>query len=184
MSATATSVTPYSILLDIERRSRSRALGLPQQVEVRRTSSGIGFRVGELLMVSPLGDIKEILIFPPITRVPHAKVWVRGIANVRGSLLPIMDLRGFVEGVMTEQTRRTRVLLISHENLQAGLVVDEALGLRHFFDEERLGGVANLPPPYREFVTGGYKQGNTQWGIFSVIQLAKNKRFLEVAARV
>ena len=184
MTATTASTTPYTLLRDIEARSRTRALGLPQQVEVRRTWSGIGFRVGDLLLVSSLGQISEMLVYPSMTRVPHAKSWVLGIANIRGMLIPVMDLRGFIEGTLTDKGRRTRVLLVQHENLSAGLLVDEAMGLRHFFDEERVGGISSLPDTYREFVVGGYKQGNTQWGVFSMEKLATNKRFLEVAVRM
>lgn len=180
-TATAVSTTPYTLLKDIEHRSRSRALGLPQQVEVRRTWSGIGFRVGDLLLVSSLGEISEMLVYPSLTRVPHAKEWVRGISNIRGMLLPIMDLRGFIENTQTELGRRSRVLIIQYENLIAGLLVDEAMGLRHFFDEERVGGLSTLPDAYREFIVGGYKQGNTQWGVFSMEKLVTNKRFLEIA---
>jgi twitching motility protein PilI len=184
MTASTASVTPYALLKEIENRSRGMALGLPQQVEVRRTWSGIGFRIGDLLMVSSLGEISEILVFPPLTRVPQAKPWVKGIANVRGNLLPVMDLRGFIEGIPTEMDRRSRIVMIQSENLTAGLLVDEAMGMRHFFDEERVGGLSSLPEQYREFITAGYKQGNTQWGVFSMTRLATNKRFLEVAVRL
>lgn len=174
----------YGLLKEIEQRSRSRALGLPQQVEVRRTWSGIGFRVGELLLVSSLGEVGEILTYPMLTRLPHAKHWIKGVSNFRGSLLPVMDLRGFIENIPTEIDRRTRVLMIQHENISVGLVVDEAMGLRHFFDEERVGGLSSLPDAYRDFVVGGYKQGNTQWGVFNMERLVSHKRFMEVAARV
>jgi twitching motility protein PilI len=179
----AESTTPYTIIKDIEDRSRTRALGLPQQVEVRRTWSGIGFRVGELLMVSSLGEIGEILIFPPLTKLPNAKRWVRGVANNRGSLLPVIDLRGFIEGVQTEIDRRTRVLLVEHDNVSVGLLVDEAMGLRHFFEEERVGGLSSLPEAYREYVIGGYKQGNTQWAVFKMEKLVAHRRFMDVASR-
>lgn len=184
MNAISASVSPFVLLREIEQRSRGMALGLPQQVEVRRTWSGIGFRIGDLLMVSSLGEISEILVYPMMTRVPQARSWVKGIANVRGNLLPVMDLRNFIEGVATEMGRRSRVLVIQSENLTAGLLVDEAMGMRHFFDEERVGGLSSLPDTYREFINAGYKQGNTQWGVFSMSQLTANKRFLEVAARI
>lgn len=184
MNPGAVSISPYTLLKEIEQRSRGMALGLPQQVEVRRTWSGIGFRIGDLLMVSSLGEIGEILVYPTLTRVPQAKSWVKGIANVRGNLLPVMDLRGFIEGTTTELNRRSRVLMIQSENLSVGLLVDEAMGMRHFFDEERVGGLSSLPENYREFINAGYKQGNTQWGVFSMNRLATNKRFLEVAARM
>lgn len=184
MNAITASVSPFTLLREIDQRSRGMALGLPQQVEVRRTWSGIGFRIGDLLMVSSLGEIAEILVYPALTRVPQAKAWVKGIANVRGTLLPVMDLRSFIEGTATELNRRSRVLMIQSENLTAGLLVDEAMGMRHFFDEERVGGLSSLPEVYREFIAAGYKQGNTQWGVFSMERLATNKRFLEVAARI
>ena len=178
------STTPYALIKEIEARSRTKALGLPQQVEVRRTWSGIGFRVGELLLVSSLGEVGEILVSPPLTRLPHAKRWVKGIANIRGSLLPVMDMRDFIEGIPTDTDRRTRVLMIQYENISAGLLVDEAMGLRHFFDEERVGGLSTLPDAYRDFISGGYKQGNTQWGVFNMEKLITHKRFMEVAARL
>jgi len=184
MNPSTTSITPYALLKEIEQRSRGMALGLPQQVEVRRTWSGIGFRVGDLRMVSSLGEISEILVYPSLTRVPQAKSWVRGIANVRGNLMPVLDLRGFIEGVTTDLNRRSRVLMIQAEQLTAGLLVDEAMGMRHFFDEERLGELSSLPETYHEYVTSGYKQGNTQWGVFSMKRLVTDKRFLEVAARM
>jgi twitching motility protein PilI len=183
MASTA-STTPYALIKEIESRSRTRALGLPQQVEMRRTWSGIGFRVGDLLMVSSLGQISEILVIPNMTRLPHAKFWVKGIANIRGTLLPVIDLRGFIENAQTEKTRRTRVLVVQYENLTAGLLVDEAMGLRHFFDEERVGGLSSMPDVYDEFVNGGYKQGNTQWGVFDMDKLVVHKRFLDVAVRI
>ena len=181
---TVESTTPYTLIKEIETRSRSRALGLPQQIEVRRTWSGIGFRVGELLLVSSLGEVGEILVYPVLTRLPHARRWVRGVTNMRGSLLPVIDLHDFIEGVPTEQDRRTRVLMVKHENILVGLMVDEAMGLRHFFDEERVGGLSTLPDVYRDFIVGGYKQGNTQWGVFNLEKLLTHKRFMEVAARL
>ncbi len=184
MNAVASELSPYALLKEMEMRSRSRAMGLPQQVDMRRTWSGIGFRIGELLLVSPLDEVSEILIFPSLTRVPQAKPWVRGVANIRGVLMPVMDLRGYIENSLTEVTRRSRVLVVRHEKLSVGLLVDEALGLRHFFDEERVGGLSSLPMLYQQFVIGGYKQGNTQWGVFSVKNLITSKRFMEVAVRV
>ncbi|MBI3561760.1 MAG: purine-binding chemotaxis protein CheW [Gammaproteobacteria bacterium] len=184
MVAAESPSAPYALLKEIETRSRTKALGLPQQVEMQRSWSGIGFRVGELLLVAPLEEVSEILIFPTLTRVPQVKPWVRGVANVRGLLMPIIDLRGYIEGGLTELGRRSRVLVVHYNKLAVGLLVDDALGLRHFFDEERVGGLSSLPELYKEYIVGGYKQGNTQWGVFSVRNLVAAKKFMEVAARL
>lgn len=181
MSA-ARALEPLSLLLDIEARSRRHALGIPQQVEVRRSWSGIGFRVGEHRLIAALGDVREILEFPHLTRVPGALDWVKGIANIRGNLLPIMDLKGFISGEPSQLGRRTRVLVIRHGGLAAGLVVDEVLGLRHFFDEERTDEISDVEK-LGQFLSGTYRQGGTAWGVFSVRALAESQEFMQVGAR-
>ena len=49
--------------------------------------------VGDTVLVSKMGEVTEILDPPDFTRVPGVQSWVVGIANVRGSLLPLMDLK-------------------------------------------------------------------------------------------
>jgi len=182
MSATG-ELQPFAILREIEARSRENAFGLPQQVEVRKPWSGIGFRVGEQRLVSGLGEIGEILIYPELTKVPGAQPWVKGVANIRGSLIPILDLKGFISGNNTELKRRSRVLLIERDELAAGLLVDEAMGMRHFFEEEQ---TVELPKGDDQemdiFLKGGYQQGDLHWGIFDVGRLVEHPKFYEVAA--
>ena len=177
------SLPPYELLREIEQRSQTKALGLPQQIEVRRTWSGIGFRLGAIQLVAPMGEVGEILEYPDLTQVPSAKAWVKGIANIRGSLLPIMDLNGFITGELTQLQRRSRVLVLQRGGLNCGLLVDEVLGLRHFFEEEKLSAVEGIGEEMQTFVEGAYRQGEQTWGIFSMRKLADNPQFMEVTAR-
>ena len=174
---------PYELLREIEQRSQTKALGLPQQIEVRRTWSGIGFRLGAAQLVAPMGEVGEILEFPDLTHVPSAVAWVKGIANIRGSLLPIMDLNGFITGNLTQLQRRSRVLVMRRGSLNCGLLVDEVFGLRHFFEEEKLTSVDAITGKLQTFVEGAYRQGEQTWGIFSMRKLAENPQFMEVTAR-
>ena len=177
------SLPPYELLREIEKRSQTKALGLPQQIEVRRTWSGIGFRLGETRLVAPMGDVGEILEYPDLTHVPSAMAWVKGIANVRGSLLPIMDLSGFIMGDPIHLQRRNRVLVMRRRGLSCGLLVDEVFGLRHFFEEEKVATAEGIAKKLNAFVDGAYRQGEQSWGIFSMRKLAENPEFMEVTAR-
>jgi twitching motility protein PilI len=177
------SLPPYELLREIEKRSQTKALGLPQQIEVRRTWSGIGFRLGETQLVVPMGDVGEILEYPNLTHVPSAMAWVKGIANIRGSLLPIMDLNGFIMGDPSHLQRRSRVLVMQRAELKCGLLVDEVLGLRHFFEEEKVPTAEGIETKLSAFVDGAYQQGEQSWGVFSMRKLAETPEFLEVTAR-
>ena len=182
--AASLSQKPFALLRDIEARSRQNAIGLPQQVEVRRTWSGIGFKVNGVRLVAAVSDIDEILDFPSITRVPGALPWVRGLANNRGTLLPIFDLSGFIDGTVTDIGRDTRVLSVKHGDIMAGLVVDEVVGLRHFFEEETTDRLPEVSNEMSGFLAGAYRQGNAHWAVFDFERLAVSNRFLQVAAHV
>ena len=170
----------YALLKSIEQHVREHAAPLPIEVEVREDWVGIGFRVGEHRLLAPLGEVVEILTRPPVSSVPGTRNWVRGIANVRGNLLPVMDLRGYLEGRATVPGRRTRVLVIDHQGVYSGLIVDEVLGLRHFLPEERVSQVA-LPESYQPYLDGGFASGGETWGVFSLRRLAETPRFMHAA---
>ena len=173
----------YALLQDIELRSRTKALGLPQQVEVRRTWSGVGFRLGKVNLLSKLEEVDEIMISPEMTRVPSALSWVKGIANIRGMLLPIMDLKGFIDGEAIKSGRKTRIILIKKGELVTGLMVDEVFGMRHFFEEERTNNIPEVSDNLKKYLQGAFRKGDTHWGIFDMDNLAVDPGFLEVALR-
>ncbi len=173
---------PILLLQSIERRSKAHAFDLPQQIEVRNTWDGVGFRLGNLELVAAVDEVKEILPLPHITSVPGAKRWVKGVANIRGTLLPVMDLRGFMAGENSVPSRRSRVLVVRHQGIAAGLLVDEILGLKHFFDEEFAADAAAVDVAALPYVRGAYRQEGDAWPVFSMSALVESPDFMQVAA--
>lgn len=90
------SQTAFELLLDIDRRCRLLAADLPSQEARLQRWSGIGFRLGPHWYVAPMGEVAEVLHEPRCTLMPGVKPWVKGVANLRGRLLPVMDLGGFL----------------------------------------------------------------------------------------
>jgi twitching motility protein PilI len=84
---------PILLLRELSQRSRDKAHSLPQQIEAKATWEGVGFRLDDKGWVVPLDQVKEILTSVNISHIPGAKEWVRGVAKVRGNLLPILDRR-------------------------------------------------------------------------------------------
>ena len=183
MAAVAETNPLFDLLRDIETRSRSNALGLPQQEELRQTWSGIGFRIGEVRLVAPFGEVSEVLTLPAMTRVPSARPWVLGLANVRGTLMPILDLGMFIEGQKTQVNSRTRMMIVSQHGVMAGLVVDEVFGLRHFYEEEQTDVFPQISQQLMDYLAGAYQQHELYWGIFSMLHLCQDPQFAEVASR-
>lgn len=173
---------PIILLHELAQRSREQAHSLPQQIEVKTTWEGVGFRLNGRGLVAPLDQVKEILTKVSISHIPGAKEWVRGVANVRGNLLPILDLNGFLSGKLTKMTRQSRILVMQHKGVVAGLLVEEVTGMRHFLEEEYSEDVAELNVSFSQMLTGQYRQRGESWGVFNINRLAELPEFLQVAA--
>ena len=155
---------PIALLRDIEKRSLQRAKGLPLQVQVQNDSLVIGFRIGDMKFVTPVDEVAELLTYPQLWRVPGTKSWVRGVANIRGNLLPIMDLQDYLTKSVTSLTPSSRVLVVNHAGVFSGLLVDAVLGLKHFLSETRSRTLPEVDDFIKSYLVGSYTQDNEQWG--------------------
>ena len=177
----ASSRTPLEWLARLESLCLERAAGLPQQEESDDEWLGIGFRLGELKLVAPLGEVAEILTPPVLSKVPRTKPWVCGIANVRGNLLPVMDLKGYLHDRPASLGRRNRILVVNHNGVYSGLVVDTVLGLRHFRPEQMCEELPGDDASIQRHMTHGFRIGSEHWGVFSMHSLAEAPDFLQAA---
>ncbi|MCG6573172.1 chemotaxis protein CheW [Pseudomonas sp. AF32] len=175
------SLTAFELLAQIDRRCRSLAADLPSQPILRHSWSGIGFRLGEHWYVAPMDEVSEVLHEPRHTHLPGVKPWVRGVANLRGRLLPLMDLCGFFGHELSTVRKQRRVLVVDHDEIFAGLLVDEVLGLQHFAqDSLEPTPVGDLDGPEAVFVKGRFR-GERQWQVFSPFALTRSAGFMDVA---
>ncbi|MCW8890515.1 MAG: chemotaxis protein CheW, partial [Sedimenticola sp.] len=151
-----TSADLLHLLQRIENRSHQYAVGLPKQ-KIEQYWEGVLFSISGMGVIAPLDEVKEILNFPEgVTRVPGTQVWLLGMANIRGNLLPLIDLQQFLGGAPVVIGRRSRVLVINHQGLYSGLLVGDVQGMRHFLEEQRTP-VPTLPESIRPFVQDAYE---------------------------
>ncbi|PCM43948.1 chemotaxis protein CheW [Marinobacter sp. ANT_B65] len=175
-------VAPFAVLTDIAQRSRSKAAGLPEQQEAVELWNGIGFVLAGERYVAPMGEVTEILHVPRFTHIPGVRPFLMGAANVRGRLLPLVDLAGFFDIPRSSRSQRERrVLVIEHGDLFSGLVVDTVLGMQYFATDSFKAAPTGVPENVQPFVAGGYERNEEVWRVFSAIDLLEDERFLDVA---
>lgn len=171
-----TSTDLLRLLQTIESRSHQYAVGLPKQ-KIEQYWEGVLFSISGMGVIAPLEEVKEILNYPDgVTRVPGTQAWMLGIANIRGTLLPLIDLQKFLGGAPVVIGRRSRVLVINHQGLYSGLLVGDVQGMRHFLERQRCV-VPALPDTIRQFVQGAYETEGAIRPVFSMNLLAENSEF-------
>ena len=113
----------------------------------------------------------------PLTRVPGARAWILGLANVRGQLLPIIDLRQFLGGGLTPASRTTRIVVANHRDIPAGLVVDEVLGFRRFPESDFGPDRPVTIVPCARFLAGSFRQEGEAWPVLNLRSLLEDPSF-------
>ena len=69
-------------------------------------------------------SVREIRGWTPATALPHAPAYVRGVINLRGSVLPIVDLAERLGFPQTEATQRHVIIVVQVDAQIVGLLVD------------------------------------------------------------
>ncbi len=174
---------PFEALRDFERRSLAHVPGRPDMVQATGHWRGVGYRIGAHRLVSDFGDILEILPVPPITPVPGAADWMLGVANIRGNLLAVTDLKRFLFGERSVVFEGQRILLVRQSGGNVATLVDEFYGQRGFADDDRVDTEPTLTehPRASGFIARSYRLGEAVWNVFDMSVLTRTPEFRQAA---
>jgi twitching motility protein PilI len=174
---------PFELLKELEKRSRAVATGTVAETSPGREWVGVAFRMGGETFLVAREETREVLGYPAVvTRIPGAKSWVKGLANIRGQLLPMLDLRQFLGSGTSVAGRNTRVVVVNHREIPAGLMVDEVLGFRRFAEAEFN---PEAPPTVircDSLLAGAFRRGGEVWPVLSLKSLVESQSFLQAAS--
>src|SRR5215510_9504498 len=114
--------------------------------------------------------VLEISRVPLVTPVPNVPSWVRGIVNVRGEILSVIDVRTFLGCEETHQGEESRMLVVKArgDEIMTSLVVDQVMGIVPL-STTRLD-ASTAPPPGKAapYLGGVYEHGNQVVAVFDL----------------
>lgn len=103
-------------------------MGAEQQVMDREktgTSKYLTFKLGDENYGLEILGVREIIGLMEITKVPRMPGFVRGVINLRGKVIPVIDLRRKFEMPEVEDTKETCIIVVDLGEVVMGVVVDE-----------------------------------------------------------
>jgi twitching motility protein PilI len=179
---TAVAQTPFEILARYERLSLAHASGTQERLEAPGLWRGIGYRAGNRLFVSAIDEINELLAVPPLTPVPGTRPWLLGVANVRGNLMPVVDMARFLFSERTLHSERARLLVVRQGGGSVALLVDEVFGQRTVDAQQRRGAEQEDDPRLSRFVDDRVDVDGQRLALFSMGKLVRAPDFRQAAA--
>lgn len=84
----------------------------------------VAFELGAEEFAVDVAQVDEIVRLLPVTRLPHAPRYVEGVINLRGRILPVIDLARRFGLPEHERTRRSRIVIVAVEGRTVGMLVD------------------------------------------------------------
>lgn len=84
----------------------------------------IGLTIGEEVFLLPISAVNEIIMLEPITYVPRSPLYVEGVLNLRGHILPAINLRKMMGIEKGSVTPSTRIVIASDGKISIGMLVD------------------------------------------------------------
>ncbi|MDQ0090603.1 purine-binding chemotaxis protein CheW [Paenibacillus anaericanus] len=86
----------------------------------------IVFKLGQEEYGIEVDKVQTIERMMPITRVPKTLAFVKGVINLRGVVIPVIDLRGRFGIAEADHTDQTRIIIVSANEMEVGFIVDSA----------------------------------------------------------
>ena len=129
--------------------AQTDVLNFAEQDEDTLKGKYLIFTMGNELYGMEIRYITEIIGIQPITEVPEMPEYVKGITNLRGKIIPVMDARLRFKKAVREYDDRTCIIVIDTDDVSIGLIVDSVSEVIALRDEDI------APPP--EINKGGHK---------------------------
>lgn len=153
-----------------------------------KINSYLSFRIGEETFASHVSNVLNIIEMTKVTKVPQAPDYMKGVINLRGSVLPVIDTRMKFGMEEIAYTKDTCIIVldvkVDNEEIFIGTIVDAV--------EEVLEIEKNdiLPPPKigsrfkSEFITGMYKKGDEEFIMLLNMELIFSAEDLDLAKEI
>jgi purine-binding chemotaxis protein CheW len=97
-------------------------------LEITETRQYLTFKLGKEIFATDVAKVREVLDFTTITEIPRTPDFMSGVINLRGSVVPVVDMRLCLEMSKTERTTNTCIVvlevLLDNESIVIGALAD------------------------------------------------------------
>jgi len=101
-------------------------MAINNHLSSREEMQMLTFSLDNVLYGVNVSQVREVKNFEGVTPVPYAPIYVRGVTNLRGEVIPVIDLRVRF-GMTTEKNENTNIMIIVQDKHPVGIMVDSVM---------------------------------------------------------
>lgn len=122
---------------------------------IRQEVQAVGFYIGEDEYAIYIHKVREIYPMTEIRKIPKAPQFVEGVINLRGQIIPVIDLRKRFDMAPNESRQSAKILIVELEKNQVGMIVDNVSEVMRFYVDE----IEKAPAMFSASIDSQYIQG-------------------------
>jgi purine-binding chemotaxis protein CheW len=126
-----------------------------KNVQQRQEIQVVGFYIGTDEYAINIGNVREIVSMIEIRKVPKAPRFVEGVINLRGHIVPIMDLRKRFDVQTCIDQAQAKILIVEFEKTQLGMIVDNVSEVFRLYGDQ----IEQAPGLFSSNIDSAYIQG-------------------------
>jgi purine-binding chemotaxis protein CheW len=152
---------------NLKKKSRNKDAA----AKVVNTEKYLTFHIDNQLYTVPTSEVVEIIRMQPITYMPNLPPYVKGVINLRGKIVPLIDMRLKFGKEEQEYGARTSVIIVEYGEFTVGLIVDSVKDVRDVSEDQ-----ISSAPKYKKDIGDNYIKG--------IVSLEKESAMLMDIAKV
>ena len=124
-------------------------------VNEKQRDKYVTFKSGNEYFGLKIEYVNEIIVYQEITEIPESDDYIKGLINLRGKIIPVIDVRVRFKQEQLEYTDRTCIIIVNVNDIVVGLIVEKIAEVVEIKVEDI------LPPP--SIVIGGDEKVQTKY---------------------
>lgn len=145
------------------------------------THQFVGFRLGGEDYAIAITKIQEIIVMKPITRIPQVPGYIEGLINLRGSVIPVVNLRTLFGLPHRELDDETRTIIVNLNDRTLGYIVDEVTQVMRIAADQIQEAPLSITAVSKQYIAGLAQIEERLLVILEIERLLKPEEF-EIAA--
>jgi len=129
----------------------------------------VTFKSGNEYFALEIGYVNEIIVFQDITEIPESEDYIKGLINLRGKIIPVIDVRIRFKQEPMEYNDRTCIIVINVKDTVVGLIVEKVA------EVVEIGAEDILPPPS---VTVGHEEKTQNKYVYGIGKVGEEVKLL------
>lgn len=112
------------------------------------------FKLQQNIFAIEIKYVIEIISFLPITPIPKVPKYLKGVINLRGNIIPVIDLSMKLGGRADDYTERTCMIITQFQDYNIGLIVNQVLEVMPFKEEQISNPINSKEDNFKKFING------------------------------